>query len=60
MSVYFETCELYEKQIEKMKCCGNCKHFDVDFERESCVCLLTNEGIDSYGKCDDWKLGLED
>lgn len=43
-------------QIEKMKCCGNCKHcyswedFYINIE-----CGLPNTNIDLGNKCDKWE-----
>jgi len=42
-------------QIERMKCCGNCKYFDVDFEMQQCRCMNYGTSTDSYADgCDSW------
>lgn len=44
-------------QIEKMKCCGNCKHCYLweDFYINM-NCSLPNTNIDLGNKCDKWEL----
>ena len=43
--------EDFAKQIEKMKCCGNCKQY-----RYTGTCMIDDEEIAGDCHCDKWEL----
>lgn len=46
-----------EEQIEKMKCCGNCKHcYSWEDFYININCSLPNTDIDLGNKCDKWEM----
>ena len=50
-----------EKQIEKMKCCHNCNHFDLDVNfKPFCTNKKTNIENPVICKCKDWQFAYED
>jgi hypothetical protein len=47
------TLSALEKQLEAMKCCGNCKHYKKQKPFDLCKVLTEYEGIDINTECND-------
>jgi chromosome segregation ATPase len=43
-----------EEQVERLKCCGNCKHSDTDWNKKVVCCLVEEKETKSYKYCDNW------
>lgn len=54
-----EKCKSYEAELlrrfEASKCCGNCKHSDLDDEERVCCLLVEEKGNQMSDYCSDWQ-----
>lgn len=44
-----------EHQLEDMKCCGNCKYSDTDWNKKVVCCLVEEKETKAYKYCDNWQ-----
>ena len=49
--------EQQAQEIERMKCCGNCKYFGIAWAYEETKCYAGHwtQGVEITSKCDQWQ-----